>query len=78
MIFVIMFFVRSCLRLWLEQDTTCPTCRVSLGDNQSQRPAEQNNLAQEEIPPQPQQQQQVQNNRLDRVGVVPACQTVSE
>jgi autocrine motility factor receptor len=43
--FVRYLLCRSCLRSWLEQDTSCPTCRVSLGD--SQRQPEQNNLAQE-------------------------------
>ena len=27
------FFVRVCLRAWLEQDTVCPTCRMSLSDD---------------------------------------------
>ena len=32
--------VSSCLRSWLEQDTSCPTCRTSLSDlHNGQRPA---------------------------------------
>ena len=26
------FLCSSCLRSWLEQDATCPTCRTSIGD----------------------------------------------
>ena len=28
----------SCLRSWLEQDTSCPTCRTSLNEGQEQDP----------------------------------------
>jgi E3 ubiquitin-protein ligase AMFR len=27
-----MLFYSACLRSWLEQDTSCPTCRTSLSD----------------------------------------------
>ena len=29
-----LLFFRSCLRSWLEQDRSCPTCRVNLGETQ--------------------------------------------
>ena len=28
------FYFSSCLRSWLEQDSTCPTCRTTLADPQ--------------------------------------------
>ena len=30
---VVVFAVSSCLRSWLEQDATCPTCRTSIGES---------------------------------------------
>uniref|UniRef100_H3B5J5 E3 ubiquitin-protein ligase AMFR n=1 Tax=Latimeria chalumnae TaxID=7897 RepID=H3B5J5_LATCH len=33
-------FHNSCLRSWLEQDTSCPTCRMSLNINESDRAGE--------------------------------------
>ena len=34
----------SCLRSWLEQDTSCPTCRTSLSDPQEPFHAQTTNL----------------------------------
>lgn len=30
---ILFFFYSSCLRSWLEQDTSCPTCRKALSDS---------------------------------------------
>jgi autocrine motility factor receptor len=56
----------NCLRAWLEQDTSCPTCRLSLqdeGDNQqnNRRDAQIQYLSQ--LLQQQQQQQQPQANQ---------------
>lgn len=45
-------FHNSCLRSWLEQDTSCPTCRMSLNMADGSRPREQQreNIDQNMIP----------------------------
>jgi len=53
-------FVSSCLRSWLEQDTSCPTCRTSLSDLQSGQRA-----THDDLPPVP-AQQPVPNTRRHR------------
>lgn len=51
------FFHNSCLTSWLEQDTSCPTCRTSLSEGQQVDP--NSNVPDERgaAPPQPPQQQ---------------------
>ncbi|XP_048254927.1 E3 ubiquitin-protein ligase AMFR-like isoform X1 [Haliotis rufescens] len=51
-------FHNSCLRSWLEQDTSCPTCRMPLSDGQRERqnvpqggPAETGNAGAPPAPP---------------------------
>lgn len=50
-------FDSSCLTSWLEQDTSCPTCRTSLSEGQQVDP--NSNVPDERgaAPPQPPQQQ---------------------
>jgi autocrine motility factor receptor len=70
----LIFSLSNCLRAWLEQDTSCPTCRLSLQDeadnnirrngqmqllNQIMQPQQVNqDQQQQQQAPQPQQQQQ--------------------
>jgi hypothetical protein len=36
-IHILFFILSNCLRSWLEQDTSCPTCRKSLQDDKEQQ-----------------------------------------
>lgn len=39
------YIFSSCLRSWLEQDTSCPTCRMSLNINEGGREREEGQRA---------------------------------
>nr|XP_033796474.1 E3 ubiquitin-protein ligase AMFR isoform X2 [Geotrypetes seraphini] len=46
------FFHNSCLRSWLEQDTSCPTCRMSLNiaDNRAREEQQRENVDENQAP----------------------------
>lgn len=46
-------FTSSCLRSWLEQDTSCPTCRMMLSDSRNTDSSPTDNLHSENVPDTP-------------------------
>ncbi len=79
-------FHADCLRSWLERQQTCPTCRVSVVEEerrearaeqqgqqqgQQQQQDQQQPQQQDQQPPQPQQQQQQQNLPQDQTAPAP-------
>ena len=65
--FVVYLFSSACLLSWLEQDTSCPTCRMSLSEGQQGDPngnvADNNGDARPNVPhPPPQPNPQTTNH----------------